>query len=52
MEWVFSGIGTAIISWIIGVIIGGIAGHRIAKNKYTIIQKGRDRNDMTQINEL
>lgn len=35
MEWIFSGIGTAAITFIVGLIAGGTAGYKIGINKKT-----------------
>jgi Na+/glutamate symporter len=35
MEWIFSGIGTAIITFIVGIIAGGTVGYKIGINKKT-----------------
>ena len=58
MEWFFDGLGTAIITLIIGLITGGTVGYRIgikktnkvnqmqtAKDNASQIQVGRDYND-------
>ena len=51
MEWIFGGIGTAVISLVLGLIIGGGAGgaigYRIAVNK--IKQKGTATNHSTVV---
>ena len=51
MEWIFDGIGTAIVSAILGLIIGGVAGYRIGVKKTTIKQNQRagDNANQTQI---
>ena len=51
MEWIFDGIGTAIISAILGLLIGGVAGYRIGVKKSTIKQnqKAGDNAHQTQI---
>ena len=49
MEWIFDGIGTQIISLIIGVFIGGSAGYFIRINKNIQKQKARDNAKQTQI---
>lgn len=36
VQWIFDGIGTAVISAIIGLLVGGFAGYRIGVKK-TII---------------
>jgi len=58
MEWFFDGVGTAIITLILGLFTGGTIGYRIgikkinkvnqkqtAKNNASQIQVGRDYND-------
>ncbi len=58
MEWFFDGIGTAIITLIIGLLTGGAVGYRVgikktnrvnqkqtAKDNASQIQVGRDYND-------
>lgn len=58
MEWFFDGIGTAIVTLIVGLLTGGAVGYRIAIKKKNIsnqkqkagdnasqIQIGRDYND-------
>ena len=43
MEWIFDGIGTEIISLLIGLAGGGAIGYRIGiRNKISQHQKGRD----------
>lgn len=51
MEWVFDGIGTAIISAILGLLLGGAAGYRIGVKKTSIrqVQKAGDKAHQTQI---
>lgn len=50
-EWIFSGIGTTILSGIVGVIIGGIGGYQIGiHNKGKQRQKAGD--DAKQQQEL
>lgn len=56
MDWFFSGLGTAIITFILGSLVGGATGYRVAiKRNYTRqnqkagsnssqIQVGRDYN--------
>lgn len=38
ISWVFSGIGSTVISIIVGAICGGVAGYRIGIKKMTIKQ--------------
>jgi Na+/glutamate symporter len=51
MEWFFDGLGTAIITLIIGLISGGTVGYRIGikKNKTVQKQKAKDNANQTQI---
>ena len=35
MDWIFDGIGTAIITFILGLLGGGIAGYKIGVHKKT-----------------
>jgi hypothetical protein len=53
INWFFEGIGTQIISIIIGLLIGGAGGgtigYRIAKNRFCLIQKQSADDDATQI---
>ncbi len=52
MEWIFSGIGTAIITFIVGLIAGGTAGYKIGINKKTTTkqnQKAGDNSSQMQI---
>ena len=51
MEWIFDGIGTAIITLIIGFIGGGTVGYRIAIKKTKTVQKQKagDNAQQTQI---
>ena len=38
VEWVFEGIGTEIISLVIGAAIGGVAGFHICKHRVKFVQ--------------
>ena len=50
MEWFFSGLGTAIITLIVGFIAGGTVGYRIGiKKKNTTKQKQKARDNASQI---
>lgn len=52
MEWIFSGIGTAVITFIVGLIAGGSAGYKIGVNKKTTTkqkQKAGDNSSQMQI---
>lgn len=49
-EWVFDGIGTELIGFIIGTITGGFAGYKIGvKNRSKQIQKAKDNADQKQL---
>lgn len=53
ISWIFSGIGTEIISLIIGGLIGGTVGYKIGvKNKNIQKQKARDNASQTQIGSV
>ncbi|MDR0397867.1 MAG: hypothetical protein LBH36_01630 [Candidatus Nomurabacteria bacterium] len=54
MEWIFDGIGTAIITFLLGLLVGGGAGYKIAINKNSIKQrqKAGDNSSQTQIGEV
>ena len=43
VSWVFSGIGSTVISIIVGAICGGVAGYRIGIKKTTIKQTQKKR---------
>lgn len=47
MEWIFDGIGTALISAIVGLVVGGVAGYKLAL-KANIKQKQHAGNYSTQ----
>lgn len=49
MEWFFSGIGTEIISALIGLLIGGIGVYKIGvRNKIKQVQKAGDNSNLSQ----
>ena len=50
-EWIFRGIGTAIITGLGGLIIGGITGYKfgIHKSKIKQIQNAKDASKQSQI---
>lgn len=49
MEWFFSGIGTEIISALIGLVIGGIGGYKIGvRNKIKQVQKAGNNSNLSQ----
>ena len=47
MEWIFSGIGTSVVSAIIGLVVGGAAGYKLGL-KTKIKQKQHAGNYSTQ----
>lgn len=52
MEWFFNGLGTAIITLIVGFLSGGVVGYKIGINKKTKtkqIQKAGDNAAQVQI---
>ncbi len=50
MEWIFEGIGTAIVSLILGLIIGGVGGYKIGIRKSNEMnQKAGNNAKQTQI---
>ena len=49
MEWIFDGIGTAIVTFILGLLVGGSTGYKIAINKKPIKQKQKAGNNSRQI---
>lgn len=53
MEWIFDGIGTAIISGLIGIVIGGGTGYYIGiHNNTKQEQKAGDNAKQTQIGQI
>lgn len=49
MEWFFSGIGSEIISALIGLFIGGVSGYKIGvRNKIKQIQKAGNNSKLSQ----
>lgn len=53
MDWIFSGIGTEIISAIIGLIIGSIGGYKIGvRNKIKQVQKAGDNSNLSQTGSI
>ena len=53
IEWVFSGIGTAILSGLAGLLIGGIAGYKIGiRSKTKQKQKAGNNSNQTQIGNI
>ena len=49
MEWIFDGIGTAIITQILGLLVGGTVGYKIGINKNFVRQKQKAGNNSSQI---
>ncbi len=51
ISWIFDGIGTAIISGIVGLLLGGTAGYKIGvkKTKINQSQKAGNNSSQTQI---
>jgi hypothetical protein len=49
MEWLFSGLGTAMISFFLGIISGGVIGYRIAIKNNKQRQKAGDNSQQIQI---
>lgn len=53
IEWIFSGIGTQIITFLLGTITGGLCGYRIWIHKKTKqSQKAGDNSSQTQIGSI
>lgn len=53
ISWIFDGIGTEILSLIIGLISGGFVGYRIGiHNKVRQSQKAGDNSKQTQIGSI
>ncbi|GHV08659.1 hypothetical protein FACS189485_20410 [Spirochaetia bacterium] len=53
MEWFFDGFGTAIVTFILGIISGGAIGYNIAIHKSNKQkQKARDNSSQFQIGEI
>ena len=49
VSWVFSGIGSTVISIIVGAICGEVAGYRIGIKKTTIKQTQKNRGNGNQV---
>ena len=49
MEWIFDGIGSTIISWLLSLVLGGAVGYKIGINKNIQNQKARDNSTQIQI---
>lgn len=53
MDWIFDGIGTEIISSVIGLIIGGAIGYKIGiRNRVNQKQKAMDNAKQIQIGNI
>lgn len=53
MEWIFNGIGTAIISGLIGIVLGGSVGYYIGiQTTIKQKQKARDNAEQNQIGQI
>ncbi len=53
MSWLFEGLGTEIVSVVIGLIAGGIGGYRVGiKKNIKQIQKAGDNTNQLQIGEI
>lgn len=52
-KWIFDGIGTAAITFVLGLLVGGPTGYKIAISKTVRqIQKAGDNSNQTQIGEI
>ena len=49
MEWIFDGIGTAIVTLILGLLTGGAVGYKIGINKNIAKQKQKAGDNSSQI---
>ena len=53
VQWIFDGIGTELISLIIGIVLGGAAGYKIgSKNEIKQKQKAGDNTKQIQIGSV
>jgi len=53
IKWIFDGIGTAIITFVLGLLVGGTAGYKIAiKKTIKQRQKAGDNSSQSQIGEI
>lgn len=53
IEWLFSGIGTSILSGIVGLLIGGFVGYKIGvHNKANQKQRAGNYSNQTQIGNI
>ena len=53
IKWIFDGVGTALVTFVLGLLVGGTAGYKVAIRK-TIqqTQKAGDNSTQTQIGEI
>ena len=49
LQWIFDGVGSAIVSAILGLLVGGVAGYRIGIKKTKINQRQKAGNNSSQI---
>lgn len=49
ISWIFDGIGTAVISGIVGILLGGTVGYKIGVKKTKIRQSQRAGKNSSQI---
>jgi hypothetical protein len=49
MEWIFDGIGTALVTLILGLLTGGAVGYKIGINKNKVKQSQKAGNNSSQI---
>lgn len=49
MEWIFDGIGTAILSSLVSLLVGGGIGYRVGINKNKVKQKQKAGDHANQI---
>ncbi len=49
MEWIFEGIGTAIITLIVGLLTGSAIGYKVGIYKNSVKQKQKAGNNSSQI---
>ncbi len=49
MDWIFSGIGTAIVTFVLGLVSGGGIGYKIAINKKATKQSQKAGKQSSQV---
>ena len=53
IKWIFDGIGTAIVTFVLGLLVGGAAGYKVAIRKtLKQTQKAGDNSIQSQIGEI